>query len=528
MSGLVGDAWTLARTELQTTARHYREDRRRLLGLVGMLVGFGLFVPLSLMLEAVTFGRALSSGTVPLGTAGIVLWSVTGVMGYIGVAGGFNQPRVGTVGPLVRTALTPTAVSAGRLLNRTIQSSLLILPAGIVLLVGVAIGGTVPVAVGVAVGLVPVAVAGFVGGRILGDVLRYVNERLQVSLWLKAVAMLGLTGVVFFAFQSLFGGSTTSGVGQSIAGALVPTTPMHAYAGVVFAPFGGQPTVFGLIVLGLVALTVPAGLWLSIRLETYMLTHDIGSDAAATDVTRSQGTPRLLDRAPSTRVAWRYLLRTRRDPRMLTHLTPVLFGLLATGGSVIRSPELLLSLGPMGVVVTGAVLAGGAYCLNPLGSERDQLPLLLTSTPSVRRVLRGQMVAGAMLGFVVTVGVGFPLGVVGHGLPYAIGQSLLGAILIAASVGICVGLGALVPKFEQREYMSVERAHPSQWAILSVFFGGAVVGGIGFLLLQVTLTGLTVRVLFGWAVYGFALGFAAWLGYRYALSRFDEFTLDDM
>jgi hypothetical protein len=528
MSGLVSDAWTLARTELHTTTRHYREDRRRLLGLVGMVVGFGLFVPLSFIPDAITFGRALAGGTVPLGTAGVVLWGVTGVMGYVGVAGGFNQPRVGTVGPLVRTALTPTAVSTGRLLNLAIQSSLLLLPAGIVLLVGVAIGGTATAAVGVALGLVPVAVAGFVGGRLLGDALRYVNERLAVSLWLKAVAMLGLTAVVFFAFQSLFGGSTTSGVGQSIAGTLVPATPMHSYAGVVLALFGGQPTVFGLIVLGLVVLTVPVGLWLSIRLEAHILTHDIGSDTAATDVNTSQGTPGLLDHAPSTRVAWRYLLRTRRDPRMLTHLTPVLFGLLATGGSVIRSPELLLSLGPIGVVIIGAVLAGGAYCLNPLGSERDQLPLLLTSTPSVRRVLRGQMSAGAVLGLVVVVGVGFPLGVVGHGFAYAIGQSLLGAILIAASVGTCVGLGALVPKFEQREYMSVERAHPSQWAMLCVLFGGAVLGGIGFLLLQAALAGLTVGVLFGWTVYVFTLGFTGWLGYRYALRRFDEFTLDDM
>lgn len=527
------DAWTLTRTELRTYVRHVTGETRQLVGVGVMLLVFGVFVPMTFVGNAIGFGDALASGSMPLGSASLAFGVVAGIAGYIGAAGGFNQERVGRIGPLVRTSIPPMAVSVGRFCNRSIQALALVLPAAVVLLTGVAIGAGGPVVpLLVALAVVPLFLAALIGGRIVGDLVRYGNERLQVSLWIKAALALGLLVVIFTGTQLLLNAQYEEGgqFGTMIAGPLLPGTPLQAFAGVVFAPLGATVQPLGIAVAGTVLAVIPIGLVVAMRLETRMLVRDLGSDAAETaSVDGSHGVPRLFEVTPSARVAWRYLLRTRRDPRTLAHLTPLLFGAMGMGGSAVQDPRIILYIGPAAAVIAGAVLAGGAYCLNPLGDDRDQLPLLLTSTPSLGVVLRGRMLAGIVLGLVVAVGIGAPLGLVEHGPAYVLGQSLLAVVLTTVSTGIAVGLGAIVPKFEQREYMSVERAHPSQWALMGFFFGGLLVGAIGFVLLWATLTGRALPVVaFACAVYVTVLSLVAYGGYRYAVGRVDGFTLDDV
>jgi hypothetical protein len=65
--------------------------------------------------------------------------------------------------------------------------------------------------------------------------------------------------------------------------------------------------------------------------------------------------------------------------------------------------------------------------------------------------------------------------------------------------------------------------------MMGFFFGGLLVGAIGFVLLWATLSGESVpAVALGWLVYVVVLGLAAGGGYRYAVSRMDAFTLDDV
>ncbi|QSG08978.1 hypothetical protein [Halapricum desulfuricans] len=522
------DGWTLARTELRAQLRRLRSDRRRLLATVVGVLGFGAFLGLSFVPGSIAFGDEFGEA-VPLGTAGLALWAVTLAVAYFGAASGFNQSQVGTVAALARTSIPPRAVSLGRIVTQTVRATWFIVPVGALLLGGVAVGGGPLVAGAVLLAVLPPMVVGLFVGRVVGTVARYGNERLQISMWVKALLLLGVMGAIFLGTQVLLDARYETGT-QFAVGALVPGTPLQSYAAVVFAPFGTTTGPFGVVVTGLLLAAIPLGVVIALKLETYLLVSDLGSDASTTGhVEESYGVPRVFDASPTVRVGWRYLVRTRRDPRMLAHLTPILFGAFGLAGSAFQDPGLVLTIGPGATVVAGAVLAGSAYCLNPMGDDRDQLPLLLTSTRSVDVVLRGRMVAGGALGTVVALGIGTPLAVVEHDPGYVFGQSLLAVVLIVASVGIAVGLGAIAPKFERNEYMNVERAHPSQWASLGFFFGGTIVAVIGFALLAVTLSGeYLLPVALGWLLYVSVLALASWGGYRYAVQRFDAFTLDDI
>lgn len=370
------NGWTLARTELRAQLRRLRSDRRRLLATVLGMLGFSLFLAVSFVPSAITFGDEFGK-TVPFGTAGVALWAVTMVVAYFGAANGFNQSQVGTVEPLARTSLPPRAVSLGRIIAQTVQSLWFIVPIGTLLLAGVAIGGGPAVAAVVLLAVLPLLAIGLVVGRVIGTLARYANERLQVSLWVKAILLLGLMGAIFLGTQVLLNSRYESDV-QFAVGPIIPGTPLQSYAAVIFAPFGTTPGPLGVVVTGLVFVAIPVGLLGVLRLETHVLVANLGRDAAtAGRVEESYGVPRLFEIAPSARIAWRYLVRTRRDPRMLAHLTPLLFGAFGLAGSAFQDPGVVLTVGPGATVVAGAVLAGSAYCLNPLGDDREQLPLLL-------------------------------------------------------------------------------------------------------------------------------------------------------
>jgi len=522
------DGWTVARTELRAQFRQIRSDRRRLLAVLFGIVGFGLFLAVSFLPGAIAFGSEFGS-EVPLGTAGLALSVVTVTIAYLGAANGLGQSQVGTVEPLARTSVPPRAVAVGRVIAQTVQSIWFIIPIGALLLAGVAIGGGLAVAAVIFVAALPLMAVGLLVGRIIGGTAKYVNERLQVSLWVKALLALGLMGAMFLGTQVLLNSRYETG-SQFSVGPIIPGTPLQSYAAVVFAPFGTAPGPLGIAVTGLVLAAIPVGALGALRLETHMLVADLGTDSStAGQVEESYGVPRLFEVTPSARIAWRYLVRTRRDPRMLAHLTPLLFGAFGMAGPALQDPVFLLEVGPAAAVIAGAVLAGGAYCLNPMGDDRDQLPLLLTSSPSIDVMLRGRMLAGIAFGLVVAIGIGTPLALVEYGPRYLLGQSLLAVVLTTTSAGVAIGLGAIAPKFERREYMNIERAHPSQWAFIGFLFGGMIVGAIGFLLLGLTLSGeYVLAVTFGWLLYVAILGVSSWGGYHYALRRFDEFMLDDM
>ncbi|WP_244605395.1 hypothetical protein [Halorhabdus rudnickae] len=519
--------WSLTRTELRTTVRATLENSRQLIGL-GTLAVMSLVFPMMFWGSIAEFGREAAGGTVPVGTlaAGYIGVGFSGL--YLGFVGGFNQSRVGVVGPLIRTSMAPRAVAIGQFATRTVEGLAAIVPFGIVLLVivGQGAGGPlVPILVGL--GAIPVLAAGLVVGRTLGDCSRYVNDRLQVSLWVRAALFLAVMIALFVGSQvalaSVF--DDESALEPGSIGAILPGEPVQAYAGVVCSLFGAAIEPLGVAVAAALLVVGPVGFLVAIRLETHMLLGDVG-DSETPGVEGTDGVPRLFDLTPASRIAWRYLLRTRRDPRTLAHLMPVLFGALGMTGTALEDPHTLLTVGPPGTVIAGSILAGGAFCLNPLGDDRDQLPLLLTSTSEIGPLLRGRMLAGIALGLVVAIGIGAPFGLIEYTPAFVLGQSLLATILVVVAAGTALGLGAAVPKFERREYMNVERAHPSLLITIAFFMGGIIVGAIGIVLLWVTITesrrgGITLL-----AVYAAVLGLVAAGGYWYATRRFRAISLD--
>lgn len=525
---IVHGALTLTVTELQTRVRDIRGDLRQTVG-IGFSLLLAVVFPFLAWNQATEFGREAATGAMPVGTLAASYLGVAFAAGYLGSVGGFNQARVGVVGPLIRTSIPPIAVSVGRFLSRTLEGLVWIGPAGLVLLAGVGVGAGNPIVPAlVGVGALPVLAVAVIAGRLLGDLARYVNDRLQVSLWVRAALFVGLTVGVFVGTQALLNATLDeeSLLEPGSIGAVLPGKPVQAYANVVFVPLGTGIEPLGvLLAVGILA-TVPVGFLAAMRVETVLLIRDVGGSASTSRVDGTRGVPRVFDLSQSGRIAWRYLLRTRRDPRTLAHLTPLLFGMLGMSGTALEDPGTLLTIGPPGVVIAGAILAGGAFCLNPLGDDRDQHPLVLTSTSSLAPVLRGRMLAGVVLGLVVAIGVGAPVGLLEHSPAFVLGQSALAVLLAVAAAGTALGLGAAVPKFERREYMNVERAHPSMVITIGFFMGGLLVGAIGFVLLWLALTENALGGIAFLLGYAAVLGIVAAGGYRYACRRFRSMTID--
>jgi len=527
------DAGKLCWTELRTRLRHIRGEPRQLVANAFMLLLFGVGLPLFLLGSALSYGGRLASGPVPTGQSGVVVTAVLALGVYLGGAGGFNQNRTGSVGPLVRTSIPPRAVALGRLVSETAQASVLVVPPGVVLLCLVAVGAGSPLpALLLALATLPVLVASLLVGRVLGDAVRFVSRTIGLSLWAKALAFLVVTTALYVGSQVLIRSriGESEGLDSFSIPSLLPGDPLQAYAVTVLDPLGAAGRPLGLLVALFVLASVPVTLAVALRVEAGLLAFESGGSADDGGVASgTRNVPRPFTVTPSARVAWRYLLRTRRDPRMLAHLSPMLFGAMAMLASFVTDPESLFLVGPAALVVGGTTLAGAAFCLNPLGDDSDQLPLLLTSTRSVGVLLRGRALAGAIPGLVLAVGIGTPLALFQHGAVAAGGQTLLAVVLAVSSAGTALGIGALVPKFEQREYMNVERSHPSTIAVMGFFFGGLVVGAAGLLLLFGSLGGTSLQlVVVGWAVYLLVVAVPPAIGYVYAVRKFDALTLDDV
>ncbi len=525
------DAGVLVRTELRARVRQVLGDTRQTVGIAVLVLMFGIAFPLMGLGTALSFGASLAE-SVPVGQVGAVLGMVAGGGAYLGAASALQQNRLGTVGPLVRTSVPPTAVVLGRLTSETAQAMALVVPPGAVLLLVVAVGAGGPVApLLLLLAAVPVFLLAVALGRSLGDVLRYANQRLRVSAWTKAGLL--LVGVVAayagtqVVMEQLLGGATD--VPSVSITAFLPGAPLQAYASVAFAPLGTAVEPFGLGVAALVLAAVPAGLWATVRFEEWLLLREPAGDRDETaGADESRAVPGPFRTTGSTRVAWRYLLRTRRDPAMLAHLFPVLIGGLSFGASFVGDPELAVQLGPGAAVVAGAALSGGLYCLNPLGDDRDQLPLVLTSARSTAVMLRGRALAGLCVGLVVAWGGAVPLLLASGSVVDAVGYALFAPVLLTAGTGVALGMGAVLPKFERSEYVNVERAHPSMLVVMGYFFGSLFVGVPGLLALLGILGDPSILEWAALAGYLLVVAASGVGGYVFAVRKFDRLTLDDL
>lgn len=525
-------ARVLARAELRARARQLRGNRRRLAATALLALQFVVVLPAMAAPLLHSLGRDLGSGDPRIGLVGAAVGLAAAGGLYVGGAGTVVENRVGAVDPLARTSMSPAAVVLGRQgAELGVFAAMVVPPALVALgLVGVGAGSPVPPVV-LALALLPVALVGTFAGRTAGAALTVHPAVARLSTWAKVVGALAVMAVAFVGTQLLVRGTIEEGSGGlgALVPVLLPGRPLQAYAAVVLAPLGGGPDALGLAVAGGVVLALPASAVLAVRVEAATLGRDAVAEASGSTA-GSRAVPPVFDRRPEGRVAWRYLCRTARDPRMLSHLAPLLFGLMGAAPSLASEPTRLVHLGPDAALAFGAVLAGATFCLNPLGDERDQLPLVLTSAPSTAVVLRGRAVAGVAVGLALALGVGVPLGLLAGAPALVVGRAALAVLFCTGAAFGALGLGALVPRFERREYMNVERAHPSMVAVLGFGFGTTVLVAVAAVLLRVTVDGgpSPTALAVGWAVVAALVLGGGVAGYRYAVCTFDALVLDDV
>ena len=528
-------AWVVARTELRALARRLTASRRRAAGVGFGVLQFVVLFPLFVYGQATSLGREMAAGTPPLGMLGM-LCSLTAVAGlYMGGATVINQNRIGDIGALVRTSMPPRAVALGRMASELVQTAVLLVAPMVAGLVEVGIGAggpIVPLLVGI--GLSGTMLAGVFVGRSLGAALRYVGLLSRLSTWAKILVGLVVFVLVFAGSQvavfSVFPGDGPFGQSGTVP-ALLPGTPLQAYAAVVLAPLGAPVRPVGAVAVVAVLSTAVVGFAVSTRIETAMLRRDETGDAS--DRSSTRGIPRPLDRWRATRVGWRHLLGTVRDPKTLAHTFPLFAGLIPGLVFLVTDPEILLTVGPPMLVTFGAVLAGVTYCLNPMGDDREQLPLVLTSVKSTAALLRGRIAAGSVLGLTCAV-VGLPLGLLGPEPLSTVAAVATAPAAVPAAAGAALGIGAFSPQFERREYVNVERAHPSQLVLFGYLFAAGLVFGGGVFGLWLAVGAVRSGNLAPlWAGVVALVALVIWsglgaIGYLYAVSRFDDLTLDDV
>jgi|GEM_PF-212522 len=161
------------------------------------------------------------------------------------------------------------------------------------------------------------------------------------------------------------------------------------------------------------------------------------------------------------------LRRTARQPTRLAHVIYYVFVPVVVGVSLLTVGAPVPTAVGLAFVVLGLWLAGGVFCLNPLGEEGTMLGQVVLGDVPARTHVRARLAAGTALGA--------PLVLVGTALlavetlpprrALALGAYWLA--LVPASAGLALGLGTLLPNAETRTVLdAVETRAPELLAIV--------------------------------------------------------------
>lgn len=516
-------ALVLARTELRTSVRSVLNNGRRLLASLFVALGGGLYVVTTLPV-AHRFGTALAADAPPIGTLTSAFAIVVGLAAY----GGFADVAQGdgdAARPLVWTSVGPSTAILGAALANAAKLVGFVAAVTAAPLVTIGAGARDPLLpMRLVLAALPLLWIGVLVGRVVGVAGQRLWGRVARSPWITVVAAVLVFGGGMVLWMHVVQRGLVDDVAATIGG-LLADTPLDAYVSAtvlwprvdVHLLAAATP----LVVL-LLALVTTAG---AIRIEAALDRRD-GADRRRSTAT-SRSVPGLARWTRAGPIAWHYLLLGIRNPTRFAHLAPLAYAVAVGLAPVVTRPSAIVDYGLEGSVVLGLALAGGTYCLNPLGADRDQHALLLTSVASSPVLLRGRAFAGVIAGLLPIVLVGVPLGVLdGRPVP-ALAFLLVAPLLLAAGAGTALGFGAVIPVFERAE---IGTAIQTSTIATGVYLAGSLVVGLAaVLLVHETIAGslppLGAAVL--WFVFCALIGPASIGGYLYARRRLGQFTLDE-
>ena len=470
--------------------------------------------------DAEAVGARVREATV----SGLVL---LGLMGVLGAGAGNSERKERYVTFL--TASTTRAVVLGSVCRQVLVWTVMLWPAAAVAGVAVAAGAGRPVAalslVGGSLWLFAVATVatvpvGFAARWLLDSAGLPKNARLGLG-----VGLMGGFYALLFSREQVT--AALSGTPVSWAGDLLLVT----VPGVDADPLAAAGFLLGTAALMAVALA------LSVRLAGVVWYGGHADapegDAGTAPVDRQETRPRAAltdlvgrEAAALVETTWR---RTARTPKTLWYVYPgALVGLVMAERLVYAGP-FSAAMYPVVLGFSGAVAAGSGFTLNPLGTEGDALPWLLTAGVGSAAVVRAKalavvlvavpLVAGGALG--VALAVGAPPAVALAALAFALALSVL-APLLSLAVGV-----HYPPDAEGLLGGSV--AVPNKSASAAYTLGMLVVaapglGGLG----QFALSGsVAPAVLAGGVGLTTLLAVVAGrLGYGHAVARLDDYSVE--
>jgi len=435
---MTSPAVVVTRTALRQTYRRVRESKR--------MTAFFLLIPGFFALQvsgvvgpgAYDLGRRFAAGEVTSVVGSVRATILSGVvllalMGTLGAAGGNSEFKDRYVAFL--TATSTRAVAVGSVARQTAVWTALFWPVALAGAVGFALGAEAPVAAVSLVGGsfwlfvvagVATAPVGFGARWLLDGYGLSKNARFGLG-----VGMLGVFYLVLFTRETV--GAALGATPLSWAGDLLLLTVPGSGASPYYA--GG----FLLATVGLVFASIGA----TVRLAETVWYDDraLGDDDEEPDDAPATATPvrdvlaSVVPRPTAALVetTWR---RTKRTPKTLWYVYPAVFvGLVMAEQLVYSGPFAAAMYAPV-VAFTGALAAGSGFTLNPLGTEGDALPGLLTAGVSGETFVRAKAYAVVLPAM--------PL-IVGASLGTAVGVGVAAALVVAAVGVFAVALAVVAP-----------------------------------------------------------------------------------
>lgn len=410
---------------------------------------------------------------------------------FVVVAGLEAVQQLGSdsVRSLLLTSASTRAIVVGKVISLLV-SWLVLFGLGFALVVAYAVGARTPLfPVAFLAALVPIFALVLLAGLALGYLLWLGVERLGLSEGSRQLATAGLymgMVVAMFAGGSLVGGASAEGGLTGLVPTGDPLTPVGWYADLFFlgSPLTPALGVETLIAAGLVFGAIPPAFALVVRLAPLYwyatpADDDSGEDETTSDtefetapsalIGRTAGT--LSGRLATVRVALAVARNARRNPGQYVYLFYYFFPVMPVlVQQAISAPALLGPTGGAALVVLGVWLAGGVFCLNPLGTEGSMLSQIVLAERPAETFVHARLLAGSALGVTMTtLGVLVLAGASGSVTPQIAALGIVFAAGVAvASAAMALGLGSVLPKFEAVEiFESVETVAPSIIAALA-------------------------------------------------------------